>query len=71
MTIAPSDMVGSEPKKLPLIVDLDGEKVAERKPIELKAGQSKVLTFERGGLAPGAHQAEITPTAFAGSRFII
>jgi hypothetical protein len=39
---------------------IDGEKTAERKPIKLAAGQSQVLVFERGGLAPGPHQAEIS-----------
>jgi hypothetical protein len=39
---------------------IDGEKTADRKPIKLAAGQSQVLVFERGGLAPGPHQAEIT-----------
>ncbi|HEV3204520.1 MAG TPA: BatA domain-containing protein, partial [Gemmataceae bacterium] len=31
----------------------------ERKPITLEPGQSRVLTFERRGLPPGMHQAEI------------
>jgi hypothetical protein len=43
-----------------VICRIDGEKTAERKPITLTAGQSKVITFERGGLGPGPHQAEIT-----------
>jgi hypothetical protein len=32
----------------------------ERKPVILEAGQSRVFTFERRGLPPGLHQAEIT-----------
>lgn len=39
---------------------IDGEATAERKPVQLKAGQSKVLVFERTGLKPGLHQAEVT-----------
>jgi hypothetical protein len=38
---------------------IDNEKTAERKPIKLEPGQSRVLTFERQGLTAGAHQAEI------------
>jgi hypothetical protein len=37
---------------------IDG-KNADRKPVELAAGQSKVLTFEQRGLPLGPHQAEI------------
>jgi hypothetical protein len=37
-----------------------GEKTAEHKPIKLSAGQSQKLSFERRGLTPGLHQAEIT-----------
>jgi hypothetical protein len=43
-----------------VVCRIEGEKAAERKPIKLAAGQSQVLTFERGGLAVGPHQAEIT-----------
>jgi hypothetical protein len=43
-----------------VICRIDGEKTPERKPIKLPTGQSQVLVFERGGLAPGPHQAEIT-----------
>ena len=43
-----------------VICRIDGEKTAERKPVILEAGQSRVIAFERGGLAPGPHQAEIT-----------
>jgi hypothetical protein len=39
---------------------VDDEKTPERKPIKLAAGQSHVITFERRGLPPGSHQAEIT-----------
>src|SRR5262249_32761758 len=39
---------------------IDGAKAADRKPIQLKAGQSKVLIFQRPNLSPGPHQAEIT-----------
>jgi Aerotolerance regulator N-terminal len=42
-----------------VLCHIDGEKTADRKPIKLSAGQSQVLVFERGGLAPGPHQAEI------------
>jgi hypothetical protein len=43
-----------------VVCRIDGEKAAERKPVQLEAGQSQVLTFERAGLHPGVHQAEIT-----------
>jgi hypothetical protein len=43
-----------------LICRIDAEKAADRKPIKLAAGQSQVITFERSGLAPGPHQAEVT-----------
>jgi hypothetical protein len=39
---------------------IDGEKAFDRKPVKLAAGKSEVFTFERLGLAPGLHQAEIT-----------
>lgn len=38
---------------------IDDEKIPERKPVKLAAGQSQVLVFERGGLSPGPHQVEI------------
>lgn len=38
---------------------IDNEKTPERKPVQLAADQSRVLTFERSGLAAGSHQAEI------------
>jgi hypothetical protein len=43
-----------------VICRIDGEKSADRKPVKLAAGQSQVLAFDRGGLAPGPHQVEIT-----------
>lgn len=36
-----------------------GDQNAEKKPVNLKAGQRQVFTFERRGLKPGFHQAEI------------
>jgi hypothetical protein len=53
---------------------IDGERTADRKPVQLRAGQSQVLTFERRGLAPGLHQAEVTlgnpdGLTFANARF--
>ncbi|HLJ92814.1 MAG TPA: VWA domain-containing protein, partial [Gemmataceae bacterium] len=42
-----------------VICQFDGEKNGEHKPIALKAGQSQVISFERGGFGPGPHQAEI------------
>jgi hypothetical protein len=46
-----------------VVCRIDGEKSAERKAVKLAAGQSQVLVFERKGLAPGPHQAEITLAA--------
>ncbi|MCS6850027.1 MAG: BatA domain-containing protein [Gemmataceae bacterium] len=37
----------------------DGEKTVERKAVQLKAGQSQVISFTRPALPPGYHQAEI------------
>jgi hypothetical protein len=41
-----------------LLCRIDGE-VVDRKPVQLAAGQSKVISFERRGLAPGFHQVEV------------
>jgi hypothetical protein len=46
-----------------LVCRLDREEAVDRKSVELKAGQSKTVTFERSGLAPGFHQAEVTVEA--------
>jgi hypothetical protein len=43
-----------------IVCRIDGDTTAERKPVKLKAGQSQVIAFERRGLAPGLHQAEVT-----------
>jgi hypothetical protein len=43
-----------------VILRLDGEKATDRKAVQLEPGQSQVYTFERAGLQPGFHQAEIT-----------
>jgi len=50
----------------------DGEPRVERKPIELAAGSTKVVEFERGGFAPGWHTAEVsvdTADSLAGDNF--
>jgi hypothetical protein len=39
---------------------IDGEQTPDRKPVTLAAGKSRVIAFERGSLAPGPHQVEIT-----------
>lgn len=43
-----------------VVCRIDGESTAEKKPVKLRAGQSQVISFERRGLAPGLHQAEIS-----------
>jgi hypothetical protein len=43
-----------------IICRFDGEDKPERKPLRLLAGQSQVVRFERSGLPPGLHQAEIS-----------
>lgn len=43
-----------------IICRIDGESAADRKPVKVQAGQSQVIVFERRGLAPGLHQAEVT-----------
>lgn len=58
-----------------LVCRIDGESDAERKPVSLDAGQSRVIPFRRTGLDPGMHQAEITllstdSLAFDNARFI-
>jgi hypothetical protein len=42
-----------------LLCRFDGQAEPERKPIDLKPGERQVVTFERRGLAPGYHQAEV------------
>lgn len=42
-----------------IVCRIDGEKAFDRKPVKLPAGRSEVITFERLGLAPGLHQAEV------------
>ncbi len=42
-----------------VICRLDSERTADRKPIQLATGQSQVVTFERSGLTPGWHQAQV------------
>jgi hypothetical protein len=43
-----------------VVCQIDGEKAMDRKPVKLSAGQSQVVVFERRGLPPGPHQAEVT-----------
>jgi hypothetical protein len=38
----------------------DGDAQAERRPVRLRAGERQVVSFERRGLKPGYHQAEVT-----------
>jgi hypothetical protein len=42
-----------------LLCRIDGDP-GERKPVQIGAGRSEVISFERRGLAPGLHQAEIS-----------
>jgi hypothetical protein len=42
-----------------LVCQFDDEGRVETKPIDLKAGGAAVVEFERGGLAPGWHRAEV------------
>lgn len=42
-----------------ILCRIDGTEPLDRKPVTLEAGQNRVFTFERRGLAPGMHQAEI------------
>jgi hypothetical protein len=39
---------------------IDGKEPLDRRPVTLEAGQNRVFTFERRGLTPGMHQAEIS-----------
>jgi hypothetical protein len=41
-----------------LLCRFDGEQTVERKQVKLAAGETQVITFERRGLAVGAHQVE-------------
>jgi len=43
-----------------VICRIDGEEAPERKPIQLAAGQSQVVSFQRGDLRAGTHQVELT-----------
>lgn len=42
-----------------IVCRFDGEERADRKPLRLAAGESRVITFERPGLSRGWHQAEV------------
>ncbi len=42
-----------------LVCRIDGEAKGEQKPVQLQAGESRTVTFERRGLAPGWHQGEV------------
>jgi hypothetical protein len=48
-----------EPYNTELSCRFDGDPIAERKPIGLRAGERQVIMFERRGLKPGYHQAEV------------
>jgi hypothetical protein len=43
-----------------VLCKIDDKEPIERKPVTLEAGQSRVITFERRGLSPGMHQAEVS-----------
>src|SRR5581483_7992334 len=49
-----------EPCDAELACRFDDDPAAERKPVRLRAGERQVIPFERRGLKPGLHQAEIT-----------